>query len=45
MIYDHNVDQTQYKWGSDVKLTTIGLNEMPDYLRINYKKYTNWIDN
>jgi len=45
VIYDHNVDQTQYKWGSDVKLTTIGLNEMPDYLRINYKKYTNWIDN
>jgi len=44
VIYDHNVDQTQYKWGSDVKLNTISLDEMPEYLKINYKKYINWID-
>ena len=27
IIYDHNVDQTQYKWGSDTLLDTINLSE------------------
>ena len=44
IIYDHNVDQTQYKWGSDTLLDTINLSELPDYLRENYKKYINWLE-
>ena len=44
IIYDHNVDQTQYKWGSDTLLDTIKLSELPDYLRENYKKYINWLE-
>ncbi len=44
VIYDHNADQRQYKWGSNVTLDTIELSEMPDYLRLNYKKYINWIE-
>ena len=44
IIYDHSVDQTKYKWGSDVTLRTVKLSNMPDYLRENYKKYVNWIE-
>ena len=44
VIYDHSVDQTKYKWGSDTTLKTINLSEMPDYLKENYKKYINWIE-
>ena len=44
IIYDHTVDQTGYKWGSDTKLLTIKLSDMPDYLRENYKKYVNWLE-
>jgi len=44
IIYDHSVDQKEYKWGSDKKLTTISLSQMPDYLKENYKKYVNWLE-
>ena len=44
IIYDHNVDQRTYKWGSEKTLETIGLSKMPDYLKENYKKYTNWLE-
>jgi beta-1,4-mannosyl-glycoprotein beta-1,4-N-acetylglucosaminyltransferase len=44
IIYDHSQDQTGYKWGSVTTLSTVGLSEMPDYLRDNYKKYNNWLD-
>ena len=41
---DHNIDQKEYKWGSETTLRTIELSEMPDYLSENYKKYTNWLE-
>ena len=44
VIYDHSVDQSKYKWGSDTLLHTIELSNMPDYLRENYKKYVNWLE-
>ena len=44
IIYDHGVDQKEYKWGSETTLSTIELSEMPDYLSENYKKYTNWLE-
>ena len=43
-IYDHNVDQKEYKWASKTTLNTIELTEMPDYLRESYKKYTKWLE-
>jgi len=43
-IYDHSVDQKQNKWNSKSKLNKVELNRLPDYLRENYKKYSNWID-
>ena len=44
IIYDHSVDQKDYKWGSETTLRTIELSEMPDYLSENYKKYINWLE-
>jgi len=44
IIYDHGVDQRKPKWDSQKKLTKISLDNMPTYLRENYKKYTNWLE-
>ena len=44
-IYDHTVDQRSNKWNSKTSLNKIELDKMPDYLRENYKKYTNWLEN
>ena len=43
-IYDHNVDSRSYKWASDTTLKKTNLSEMPDYLRENYKKYSDWLE-
>ncbi len=45
IIYDHSVDQRKFKWSSEKNLTKIEISNMPDYLRENYKKYENWLDN
>ena len=45
ILYDHNVDQREFKWQSEETLTKIELSNMPDYLRVNYKKYANWLEN
>ncbi len=44
IIYDHSVDQRKNKWRSEKTLTKINLDNMPSYLRENYKKYTNWLE-
>ena len=44
VIYDHNADSRAYKWGSSTKLNKIDINEMPNYLRVNYKKYEKWLE-
>ena len=44
VIYDHSVDQSKYKWGSNTMLHKIELSNMPDYLRENYEKYVNWLE-
>ena len=43
-IYDHNVDSRAYKWSSETILKTVNLSEMPDYLRKNCQKYSNWLE-
>ena len=45
IIYDHSVDQKEFKWDSEKTLTKIELSNMPTYLRKNYKKYANWLEN
>ena len=44
IIYDHGMDQKEYKWGSEKILNTINLSELPDYLQENSKKYSNWLE-
>ena len=44
VVYDHSVDQRGYKWGGLTTLKKIPLSDMPNYLRLNYEKYSNWID-
>ena len=43
-IYDHSVDQRGYKWGAKTTLSKTELSEMPKYLKVNFKKYTDWLE-
>tara|TARA_Y100001960_G_scaffold223545_1_gene233993 strand:+ start:742 stop:1614 length:873 start_codon:yes stop_codon:yes gene_type:complete len=45
IIYDHNVDQRGYKWGSDKTLKIIDISDMPEHISKNIDKYSNWLDN
>ena len=44
VIYDHNVDQKQFKWSGKVKLKKIKNNFLPEYIRSNLNKYKDWLD-
>tara|TARA_B000000460_G_C21284812_1_gene293332 strand:- start:210 stop:590 length:381 start_codon:yes stop_codon:yes gene_type:complete len=44
ILYDHSVDQRDYKWEGSKTLKKVDLSQMPDYIRQNYKKYDNWLD-
>jgi beta-1,4-mannosyl-glycoprotein beta-1,4-N-acetylglucosaminyltransferase len=44
VLYDHNVDQRDFKWSGNITLKKIPLSEMPDYLNKNVKKYSNWLE-
>ena len=44
IIYDHEVDQRETKWKSEKTLTRIDLENMPVYLRENFRKYSNWLE-
>jgi len=44
VLYDHNVDQKDYKWSGNQTLKKISLTEMPQYIQENYEKYRNWLD-
>ena len=44
VIYDHSVDQRDYKWKGNKSLKKVTLSEMPDYLSENYKKYKEWLE-
>ena len=44
ILYDHSVDQKNYKWAGSKTLKKVDLSQMPDYLRENHKKYDNWLD-
>ena len=45
ILYDYNVDQRDYKWGSSKSLTKIPLYEMPEYINKNKEKYDKWLEN
>ena len=44
VIYDHRVDQTQYKFGGGQKLEKIGLEFLPKHISSNKEKYLDWLE-
>jgi len=44
IIYDHSVDQRNFKWGSEKTLSLIDFSNMPDYMQDNIEKYSNWLE-
>jgi beta-1,4-mannosyl-glycoprotein beta-1,4-N-acetylglucosaminyltransferase len=44
VIYDHRVDQTQYKFGGGQKLQKLNLEFLPKYIKVNKEKYLDWLE-
>jgi beta-1,4-mannosyl-glycoprotein beta-1,4-N-acetylglucosaminyltransferase len=44
VIYDHRVDQTQYKFSGSQKLEKIGLDNLPSDVKNNINFYKEWLD-
>jgi|TARA_B110000438_G_C15807194_1_gene647975 beta-1,4-mannosyl-glycoprotein beta-1,4-N-acetylglucosaminyltransferase len=45
IMYNHSVDKKNNKWGNGENLEPLALNDMPDYIKKNFSKYKNWLDN
>ena len=43
-IYDLSVDSKKYKWNSEKFLKPISISKMPDYIKENSDKYSEWLD-
>ena len=44
VLYDLGADKRDNKWKGKKKLLKVELSEMPDFLSLNYKKYSDWLD-
>ena len=44
VIYDHNIDQKQYKWSGKVMLKKIDNNILPEYVQSKLEKFKDWLD-
>jgi len=44
ILYDHKAKSSDFKFGKEFKLETIGLEEMPDYIKKNIDQFREWID-
>ena len=44
ILYDHKAKSSDFKFGKEFKLKTIGLEEMPDYIKKNKDQFKEWID-
>tara|TARA_B100001057_G_scaffold455884_1_gene502780 strand:+ start:3193 stop:4062 length:870 start_codon:yes stop_codon:yes gene_type:complete len=44
VMYDHNVDQKEYKWSGKSTLKNIDSSLLPEYVSDNLEKYTDWLD-
>ena len=44
VIYDHRVDQTEYKFGGGQKLEKIDIKFLPEYILYQKEKYSEWLD-
>ena len=44
ILYDHKAKSSDFKFGKEFKLETIGLQEMPYYIKKNKDQFREWID-
>ncbi len=44
VMYDHNVDQREYKWSGKSILKKINVDFLPDYIQNNIDKFKEWLD-
>ena len=42
--HDHVVDSKKSKYGSEFKLKVISLDELPEFIKVNWKKYEEFLD-
>ena len=45
ILYDHKAKSSDYKFGTEFKLKTIGIEILQDYIKNNKDHFKNWIDN
>ena len=44
VMYDHNIDQKDYKWSGKVKLEKVNNTLLPYYINQNLNLYKEWLD-
>ena len=44
VMYDHNVDQKGFKWSGKSILKKINVNLLPNYIKDNIEKFSEWLD-
>ena len=42
-IYDYGADMKENKWSGEIKLKKTDIVELPEYIKINEKKYKDWL--
>ena len=43
-LYDHNVDQQDFKWSGKTLLQKTGHSSLPSHVANNLEKYKDWIE-
>ena len=43
-MYDHKIDQKDFKWSGKSILKKIEDKYLPDYINLNKQKYKEWLD-
>jgi len=44
VMYDHTIDQKGYKWSGKSILKNLDISYLPEYIKSNAEKYSEWID-
>ena len=43
-MYDHTVDQKGFKWSGKSTLKNLDVNQLPEHIKLNLEKYSDWLD-
>ena len=44
ILYDYKADQKEDKWNNNKKLENYAIEKLPDYIKLNKERFSNWID-